>query len=75
MSGYYTSFGMACGPCNLCPECNVKEGVCLKPHVARPSMEACGIDVFATARNTGFQLKVLTSYEQQPTCFGLVLVT
>jgi len=75
LSGYYAAFGLACGPCNLCPECNVKEGYCLKPYMARPSMEACGIDVFATVRKAGFKLKVLKSYDERPVCFGLVLVT
>jgi len=73
--GYYAAFGMACGPCNLCPECNVEEGVCRKSHTARPSMEACGIDVYATVRNACLELKVVTSYDQTPTCFGLVLIT
>lgn len=75
LTGYYAAFGMACGPCTLCKECNIRGGYCVKPHMARPAMEACGIDVFATVRNAGFELKVLTSYDQTPTCFGLILIT
>jgi hypothetical protein len=37
-------------------------------------MEACGIDVYATARNAGYELKVVTSYEEEPTFFGLLLL-
>ncbi len=72
LSGYYAALGMACGPCNLCSECNLEE--CQKPDLARPSMEACGIDVFATARKAGFKIEVLTRRDEIPTCFGLVLV-
>jgi len=72
LSGYYAAFGMACGPCNLCTECNLKE--CQKPDLARPAMEACGIDVYATARKAGFGIEVLTRKDQMPSCFGLVLV-
>ena len=45
--GYYSAFGLACGPCRLCPGCNVRGRFCRFPHMARPSIEACGIDVFA----------------------------
>ena len=70
--GFYAAFGMACGPCNLCTECNLEE--CQKPDLARPSMEACGIDVYATARKAGFKIEVLTRRDQIPRCFGLILV-
>ena len=72
LSGYYAAFGMASGPCDLCTQCNLKE--CQKPDLARPSMEACGIDVYATARKAGFKIEVLTRRDQIPRCFGLVLV-
>jgi predicted metal-binding protein len=74
LSGVYSAFALACGPCPYCEECNVKEGVCRHPERARPSMEACGIDVYATARNAGYELKVVTSYEEEPTFFGLLLL-
>ena len=72
LSGYYAAFGMACGPCDLCTQCDL-EG-CQEPGLARPSMEACGIDVYATARKAGFKIEVLTRRDQIPRCFGLVLV-
>jgi len=72
LSGYYAAFGMASGPCDLCTQCNLKE--CQEPDLARPSMEACGIDVYATARKAGFKIEVLTRRDQIPRCFALVLV-
>ena len=74
LSGYYKAFGLASGPCRLCDECNVEEGTCRKPDLARPSMEACGIDVYATARRAGFKIEVVRSRDQAPTYYGLVLV-
>lgn len=75
LSGYYAALALACGPCPYCDECNVREGVCRHPERARPSMEACGIDVYATVRNAGYELKVVTSHNQRPTYFGLLLLT
>lgn len=72
LSGYYAAFGMACGPCDLCAVCYLKR--CRKPELARPSMEACSIDVYATARKAGMKIEVLTQKDQIPRCFALVLV-
>ena len=72
LSGYYSAFGLACGPCPYCDECNLKE--CVHPDLARPSMEACGIDVYATVRRAGFNLRVLKSRYEKPTYFSLLLI-
>jgi hypothetical protein len=37
-------------------------------------MEAAGIDVYQTARNNGFHIEVVTSYECEQNYFGLVLI-
>ncbi|MBO3802936.1 MAG: DUF2284 domain-containing protein [Candidatus Brockarchaeota archaeon] len=74
LSGFYKAFGLASGPCDLCERCNVKEAVCRKPDKARPSMEACGIDVYATARGAGFGINVVKSRDETPTYYALVLV-
>jgi predicted metal-binding protein len=73
-AGYYKSFAMGAGPCRLCPgECDFKNG-CRHGDKARPSMEACGIDVFKTARNNGFIINTLDSPRCKAAYFGLVLV-
>ena len=72
LAGYYKALAFGSGPCRGCRSCDVTEP-CKKPEIARPSMEAAGIDVFQTARNNGFQIQVLTSYECEPNYFGLVL--
>jgi hypothetical protein len=37
-------------------------------------MEACGIDVFATARKNGFTINVVRTFQDPQHYFGLVLV-
>jgi predicted metal-binding protein len=73
LDGYYKAFGMACGPCNLCRSCDVGQP-CRFENLARPSMEACGIDVYATLANAGYKLKVIKSLNQMCHFCGLILV-
>ncbi|MBO3799219.1 MAG: DUF2284 domain-containing protein [Thermoproteota archaeon] len=71
LSGYYSAFGLASGPCPFCKECNLKS--CVHPELARPSMEACGIDVYAAARGAGFTIEVVKTRKEKPKYFGLLL--
>ena len=73
LDGYYKAWSMGCGPCDRCKECNLS-GPCRHGLDARPSMEACGIDVFQTARNNDFTIKVLRVHGEEMNLFGLVLV-
>lgn len=73
LDGYYKAFAMGAGPCNLCPSCDVKNS-CLHTEQARPSLEACGIDVYKTAYNAGVKLKVVKSYKDVPTYCCLILI-
>ena len=73
LAGYYSAFAMAAGPCTICEKCDLKR--CRYPELARPAMEACGIDVYATARKAGFRIHVLRSREETPNYFGLLLVS
>ena len=73
LKGFYKAFAMACGPCELCNECDPEEP-CRHPDQARPCMEACGIDVFQTARDAGFPIEVVVSHEDIPNFYSLLLV-
>jgi len=73
LAGYYKAFAFGSGPCRLCRSCDVTKS-CKNPSLARPSMEAAGIDVYQTARNNGFHIEVVTSYECEQNYFGLVLI-
>ena len=72
-AGYYKALGMGAGPCRLCAECNLKDG-CRHREEARPSMEACGIDVFSTVRSNGFTIDTLDSDKCRASYFGIVLI-
>ena len=73
LDGHYKALGLGAGPCRLCEECAFDDG-CRHPQEARPSMEACGIDVYATARRHGFTIDVVRSPEDPQHYYGLVLV-
>jgi predicted metal-binding protein len=87
LSGYYKAFGMGAMPCTLCESCVIEDKLekgeapdaletirCRHKDVMRPSMEACGIDVFQTLRNAGYDLKVIKSYSERVELFGMVLL-
>jgi len=75
--GYYKVFVFLAGPCRLCKECTKltdPEAPCKLMSRARPCMEACGMDVFQTARNNGFFIEPLRTKEQANNEYCLVLV-
>ncbi len=72
LHNYYKVICFGAGPCRLCKECPGTE--CKFPQLARPSMEGCGIDVYATARNNGFPIDVLKAKNEEENCYGLILI-
>ena len=71
LDGYYKAIAFGSGPCGICEECSVDH--CRFPKKTVPSMEGCGIDVFATARNNGFTIDTVKEKTDQHNYFGLVL--
>ncbi len=80
LAGYYKAFAFLCGRCQLCKTCVAlqakggKVAACRHPELARPAMEAAGIDVLATARAAGLSIEVARSPESPADYFTLVLV-
>jgi predicted metal-binding protein len=72
LNGDPSAFGMSSGQCNLCDGCDVTQP-CRFPRIARPSMEACGVDVFGTLEAIGLSLEIVTSETQSCTLCGLIL--
>lgn len=64
-AGYHKAFLLFMDECQLCRECSGTREECYKPHQARPSSEALGVDVFGTVRNIGFPINVLSSINQE----------
>ena len=80
LAGYYKALALVCGPCWLCKTCVAAKGkrgktpACKHPDLARPAMEAAGIDVFATARAAGLPIEVVRSRDCPQNYYALVLV-
>jgi len=72
LAGFYKALGLGSGPCTLCRKCPSKG--CIHTDRARPSMEACGIDVFATVRANGFPIAVVSNDSCTANYYGLVLI-
>jgi len=72
LAGFYKAFGLGNSPCPLCAKCNTRG--CIHTEQARPAMEACGIDVYATIRANGYPIKVVKDYSDDANYYGLVLV-
>lgn len=70
--GYYKAFGMGAGPCKICDECNLDE--CKYPQKARPSGEACGVDIHKTIENNGYDILGIDKKNNSYFCYGIVLL-
>jgi predicted metal-binding protein len=73
LDGYYKAWSMGSGPCARCKRCDTT-GTCLHADRARPSLEACGIDVFSTARAHDLPIHVVRNHKEERDIFGVVLV-
>jgi predicted metal-binding protein len=87
LAGCYKAFSMSAMPCSLCETCVIEEmhkkdqavfpldGIkCRNKEIMRPSMEACGIDVFKTVRNVGCRPEVLKDTKEDVELYGLILL-
>ncbi len=72
LAGFHKAFGLGSGPCSLCEKCNSKR--CIHTEEARPSLESCGIDVYATVRANGYPIAVVKNYADDANYYGLVLI-
>lgn len=70
--GYRFATAFSGGPCGLCEECIGIGHHCRHPFQARPSMEAVGIDVIATAEGANMPIKYPA--EQAAALTGLLLI-
>jgi predicted metal-binding protein len=71
--GFYKAFGLGAGPCKLCENCETASA-CVRSAEARPSMEACGIDVYQTVRNNSLRIETLKEKTDEVNIYGLVLL-
>lgn len=72
-SGFYKAFVFWAGPCSICAVCD-PETPCANPAHHRPSMEGCGIDVYATVAKAGETLHPLRRRGETVKYYGLLLL-
>lgn len=72
LAGFYKALGLGSGPCTLCKKC--PSTGCSHSYKARPSMEACGIDVYATVQANGLPLEVVKDENCKANYYGLILI-
>ncbi|MDH7512897.1 MAG: DUF2284 domain-containing protein [Clostridiales bacterium] len=74
ISGYEKAFLLFMDSCNICAECTGKRETCKQPKMARPTPEAMAVDVFATIKQIGYPIEVLSSYEQPMNRYAFLLI-
>jgi predicted metal-binding protein len=73
MLSHGAQFAFALILCVLCEECAYPEP-CRFPHLARPSMDAYGIDIRETLEPLGFKVEFDPEGKLLPAWFGMVLL-
>lgn len=72
LGGFKKALVFSGGPCCWCEECDDLQ--CRFPEKRRPSLEACGCDVFALAESCGIPIAPLRSSDDFVQYVGLLLV-
>jgi predicted metal-binding protein/2-polyprenyl-3-methyl-5-hydroxy-6-metoxy-1,4-benzoquinol methylase len=73
-AGFYKALAYWAGPCSICKQGCPGDGICRNNRMARPSMEAAGIDVFETVRRAGLSLRTLKNKNGYAKYFALLLL-
>jgi len=74
LDGYYKAFVLFMDECQLCYECALSRSDCHHKKDSRPSPEALGVDVFATAHKYNYPLDVLKDYSNEMNRFAILLI-
>lgn len=60
--------------CEICDRCTGERATCNSPKLARPTMEGMAIDVFATVRQVGYPIEVLSEYSQEMNRYAMLMI-
>lgn len=71
--GFHKAFALDALPCNLCEVCTI-DTQCEHPDQARPTLQACGIDVALTMNNIGWSSQATLQPCSDHSCVGMVLI-
>ncbi|MDD4652919.1 MAG: DUF2284 domain-containing protein [Methanothrix sp.] len=71
-AGYTLALALTNGSCRLCENCNVENGICVHPTMARIPEHAVGVNMKKTAEGAGMAIKFPVS--GNPTPMALLLI-
>ncbi len=71
--GFHKAFALDALPCNLCEICTI-DTHCAYPEKARPTLQACGIDVPQTMSNIGWDFAIAYQGCTEEHSVGMVLI-
>jgi predicted metal-binding protein len=74
LSGFEKAFLLPISSCHVCSECVAARHECKQPALARPTVEALAVDVFATVRSLGLPIEVLSDYGQAMNRYAFLLL-
>lgn len=75
LSGYERAFLLFMDSCRICGECPAgAREECKQPRSARPSPEAMAIDVYATVRQLGYPVEVLSEHSQKMNRYAFLMI-
>lgn len=73
-SGFHKAFLLYMDTCILCKECTTSRSECKHPKQSRSAPEALGVDVFATVRQFGYTIQVLSDYDKTMNRYAFLLI-
>ena len=74
LAGYRKAFLLFMDSCGLCADCVGSRAECKNAKSARPAPEGMAVDVFATVRQYGYPIEVLTNYAQAMNRYAFLLI-
>lgn len=74
LSGYEKAFLLFMDSCNICKECEASREKCKEPKLSRPTPEAMAVDVYATVREAGYPIEVLSEYTQKMNRYAFLMI-
>lgn len=74
LTGYRKAFLLFMDSCHICAECVPERSGCKEPKLSRPSPEGMAVDVFATVRQLGYPIDVLTDPSDLMNRYAFLLV-
>lgn len=72
--GFHKAFVLLVDSCSLCNECSAARESCNNPKLARPTVEALGVDVYKTVRSFGYPIEVKSEISQEMDRYSILLL-